>query len=58
MSLFGALDAFTREQMQDLVLNLWQHNQTGFFLITHDIEEAFGVGDAIGVDGTVSRSHH
>ena len=37
---FGALDAFTREQMQELVLHIWQHQQTALFLITHDIEEA------------------
>lgn len=37
---FGALDAFTREQMQELVLRIWQHQQTALFLITHDIEEA------------------
>lgn len=37
---FGALDAFTREHMQELVLRLYHQTQTGIFLITHDIEEA------------------
>jgi taurine transport system ATP-binding protein len=37
---FGALDAFTREQMQELLLAVWQQSQRGIFLITHDIEEA------------------
>lgn len=37
---FAALDAFTRENMQEFVLNLWIKENKGFFLITHDIEEA------------------
>ena len=37
---FAALDAFTRENMQEFVLNLWIKESKGFFLITHDIEEA------------------
>lgn len=37
---FGALDAFTREQMQTLLLTLWRDSSKQILLITHDIEEA------------------
>ncbi len=36
----GALDAFTREQIQELILKLWQSSNKMFFFITHSVEEA------------------
>ncbi|SEQ37220.1 taurine transport system ATP-binding protein [Devosia sp. YR412] len=36
----GALDAMTRDQMQELLLTIWSRSNTGALLITHSVEEA------------------
>lgn len=37
---FGALDAQTKEMMQQFLLELWRHTGTTILMITHDVEEA------------------
>jgi len=49
---FGALDAITREQLQEELLRIWERDRevTGVF-ITHDIDEALLLGDRVVVLG-------
>lgn len=37
---FAALDAQTKEMMQQFLLELWRNTDTTIFMITHDVEEA------------------
>lgn len=43
----GALDSFTRADLQDKILELWKRNKTTMILVTHDIDEAIYLSDRI-----------
>ena len=57
---FGALDAFTREEMNRLVEEIWLSAPTTMVLITHSIEEAIFLSDRIVVmtSAAGSRRQH
>ncbi len=44
---FGALDAFTRGQMQEWLLTIWSTFKKTVMLITHDVEEAILLSDKV-----------
>mgnify|MGYP000178301379 CR=1 FL=1 len=44
---FGALDAQTKEQMQQFLLELWEQNHVTVLMITHDVEEAIYLSQRI-----------
>jgi NitT/TauT family transport system ATP-binding protein len=46
---FGALDAQTREALQDQLLEIQRSTRKTVVFITHDIEEAVYLGDRVGV---------
>ncbi|HAG81721.1 MAG TPA: ABC transporter ATP-binding protein [Cyanobacteria bacterium UBA12227] len=49
---FGALDAQTKEQMQQFLLELWEKTHVTVLMITHDIEEAIYLSQRVYVMGT------
>lgn len=44
---FSSLDALTREEMQDLLLDIWKDTNLTILIITHNIEEAVFLGQKI-----------
>lgn len=44
---FSALDAITREEMQEVFLSLWQEQHVTTILVTHYVEEALYLGQKI-----------
>src|SRR5437868_1851962 len=50
---FSALDAFTRTDLQDHLLNLWAEFKPTLVMVTHDVEEAIALADRI----VVMRPH-
>ncbi|HEY1797396.1 MAG TPA: ABC transporter ATP-binding protein [Stellaceae bacterium] len=46
---FGALDALTRDTMQDELLRLWNELRFTLIFVTHSIEEALAVGERVAV---------
>ena len=53
---FSALDALTREGLQDLVLRLWSEMRLTIIFVTHDISEALYLSDRIIVLGSSPAS--
>lgn len=46
---FGALDAQTREHLQEELISIWRRTNTTILFITHDIEEAVFLGQRVAV---------
>ena len=44
---FGALDAITKEELQEELLKIWQDYQVTVLMITHDIDEALFLADRL-----------
>ena len=46
---FGALDALTRHNLQELLTRIWEQHRITVLFITHDVEEAVYLSDRVAV---------
>ena len=54
---FGMLDSLTRFDLQDTLLEVWEHNRKTVVMVTHDVDEALYLADRIILmtDGPAAR---
>ena len=55
---FGALDAFTREELWDVLQDLWLRQRFTTILVTHDLREAVYLADTVYVMSSAAGPHH
>ena len=44
---FSALDALTRIEMHQLVIDLWRRHSMAILIVTHDVDEAIALADRV-----------
>jgi NitT/TauT family transport system ATP-binding protein len=49
---FGGLDAYTKLQMQEFLLRIWEKHRRTVLFVTHDIEEALLLADRVLIMGS------
>lgn len=57
---FSALDALTRIEMHQLVIELWRRHAMAILIVTHDVDEAIALADRVVVldEGHVAHTWH
>ncbi|HEX7480821.1 MAG TPA: ABC transporter ATP-binding protein [Polyangiales bacterium] len=54
---FGMLDSLTRMELQDVLIELWAHDDKTALMITHDVDEALLLSDRIVMMTAGPRAH-